>query len=75
MLWQLSQLCNVQYKFYDNVSIYVSRIDNVCMYTYCGSCTCSVAQGQFWRDFGGKIQGVLTHTKACGYAWWSAHAQ
>ena len=65
MLWQLGQLCNVQYKFYDNVS----RIDNVCM------CTCSVAQGQFWRDFGRKIQGVLTHTKACGYAWWSAHAQ
>ena len=31
------------------------------------SYTCSVAQDQFWRDFGGKIQGVITHTEGCGY--------
>ena len=28
------------------------------------SYTCSVAQDQFWRDFGGKIQGVITQLKA-----------
>ena len=39
------------------------------------SYTCSVAQDQFWRDFGGKIQGVITHTEGCGYTYVSAHAQ
>ena len=43
------------------------------MYTYnSNSCTYSVVQDQFWRDFGGKIYKVLSDTKGCGYTWVSS---